>query len=377
MKKTKIMFLYGLFMFSGIWVMAQEAYKGDVQEVETVRSIDQYPDASTICIPHIVQWKQKHLVVAYEVGIAGKIDMGDIAVSISTNDGKDWNATTYIFNHRYKNGTQQFAYANPVLYKIPEQDIIWCFAMRNPLYQRNSEESYLVAAYSGDGGRSWNQVELVMHYTGSLVILGNIQQIKDSKGEISYLLPAHRNAATKPSHERNRDQFVLKSKNLISWEVAGYVPNPEQVWVHEGHVALGENPQELIMVMRTADHNNKSLASPRAWSTVSKDNGSTWSVPKEEPDLWNTVSEAAFGKTSNGTYYYIYNDDAARVRKALKYKIKPHNGNWSEERTFFDKGIHNSYPSVIEVAPGDLRIVWDSGTQDKKRQSIHYGKLKI
>ena len=42
-------------------------------------------------------------------------------------------------------------------------------------------------------------------------------------------------------------------------------------------------------------------------------------------------------------------------------------GQWSEEKTFYEAGIKNSYPTLIEVAPGDFRAVWDSGTADKAR----------
>jgi hypothetical protein len=42
---------------------------------------------------------------------------------------------------------------------------------------------------------------------------------------------------------------------------------------------------------------------------------------------------------------------------ALRYKAKPASGAWSDERTFFDTGIHNSYPTLIETAPGEFRVV--------------------
>ena len=49
-------------------------------------------------------------------------------------------------------------------------------------------------------------------------------------------------------------------------------------------------------------------------------------------------------------------------RMSLRYKVqeKP-GGMWGEQKTFYDSGMHNSYPTLIEVAPGDFRAVWDSG----------------
>ena len=63
--------------------------------------------------------------------------------------------------------------------------------------------------------------------------------------------------------------------------------------------------------------------------------------------------------------------------RALRYKLKPAGGAWGPEATFYDAGIHNSYPTLIEVAPGDFRAVWDSGTKDRTRTHIHFGKFKL
>ena len=56
---------------------------------------------------------------------------------------------------------------------------------------------------------------------------------------------------------------------------------------------------------------------------------------------------------------------------------KRHGGAWSSEKTFYDAGIKNSYPTLIEVAPGDFRAVWDSGTKDRNRTHIHFGKFRV
>lgn len=63
---------------------------------------------------------------------------------------------------------------------------------------------------------------------------------------------------------------------------------------------------------------------------------------------------------------------------ALRYKLQPTAGGpWGAEKTFYDAGIHNSYPTLIEIAPGDFRAVWDSGTKDRTRTHIHFGKFKL
>jgi hypothetical protein len=62
---------------------------------------------------------------------------------------------------------------------------------------------------------------------------------------------------------------------------------------------------------------------------------------------------------------------------ALRYKTQPVGGAWTEEKTFFDSGAHNSYPTLLEVAPGDFRAVWDSGTKEKPRTHIDFGKFRL
>jgi hypothetical protein len=357
---------------------------GDVRDLRIIRSVDQEPAASLLGQPSLALWQERHLVVAYQKGIAGKIDMGSIDAVVSRDDGHSWSIPSTIFDHTQRHGALQFAYCNAVLYKPPGQNILWCFAMRCPLNYANSEDSHLTAAYSGDGGRSWNPVELAMHYTGPLVILGEIQRIEED-GHPVYLLPAHRNTGRGDPHGQ-REHFVLRSSSLLDWKLGGYVPqaNTKKVFLHEGQIAVINEQQHLKMVMRTSTGipegtklDGVALDPPRAWSTLSTDGGRTWSLAQEEPDLWNTISEAWFGQSLTGTQLYVYNDGPAGSRMALRYKIKPPGAAWSPEQTFFDASIKNSYPTLIEIAPGEFRAVWDSGDSKRTRRSIRFGKFSL
>jgi hypothetical protein len=305
--------------------------------------------------------------------------MGSIDAVVSSNDGDSWSIPSTIFNHEQRHGAIQFAYCNAVLYRPPGQGVLWCFAMRCPLNYPDSEDSHLAAAYSGDGGRSWNPVELAMHYTGPLVILGEIQRIIED-GQPVYLLPAHRNTR-RADPLGQRQQFVLRSTSLLDWSLGGYVPQPEpgKIFLHEGQIAVLNEQQHLKMVMRTAEGRAEggALNPPRAWSSASTDGGKTWSTAEEEPELWNTVSKGWFGQSHTGTQLYVYNDGPAWSRMALRYKSKPASGAWSDECTFFDAGIDNSYPTLIETAPGEFRAVWDSGDEKRGRRSIRFGKLTL
>jgi hypothetical protein len=191
------------------------AFKGDVTAVSVVGRVEQHPTAWRLWQPVIIRGERpRHLLVAYAAMAHGKKDMGDIVATLSTDDGATWGATVHIFNHQIRQGNVQFAYANPVLYRAPDTDIIWCFAMHCPIAQENSEESQLTAAFTADGGRSWTPVELAMHYTGPLITNGGIvETVIDGKRR--FLLPAHRN--TLASDPRgSRDHLVLSSSSLLN-----------------------------------------------------------------------------------------------------------------------------------------------------------------
>lgn len=127
--------------------LAIAAAAGDVRDVRVVRTAEQEPRASLLGQPTIALWKEKHLVVAYQKGIAGKNDMGSIDAIVSSNDGDSWSIPSTIFDHEQRHGAMQFGYCNAVLYHPPGQDVLWCFAMRCPLTYADSEDSHLAAAY--------------------------------------------------------------------------------------------------------------------------------------------------------------------------------------------------------------------------------------
>ena len=359
-------------------------FPGDVTDVRVIRHMDQHPGSALLWEPYIAQWKDKHLVAAFGAGIPGKTDMGDIFASVSLNDGDTWSDPISIFDHNQRHGMLQFAYANAILYKPPGQDVLWAYGMRCPMNYRHSEDAQLVGAYSADGGRSWNPVELSMNYTASLIVVAGIHRIEEN-GVARYLFPAHRNTR-RNDPLGTRDQFVLSSTSLLEWSLANYVPQPEtgpKVFLHEGNIATGDAPGELKMVMRTADYvdERKMTDPPRAFSSVSRDGGRTWSAAQQESDLWNAKSKGYFGRTAQGVHVYVYNDGPANPaptgRMALRYKTRPAGGPWSAEKTFYDAGIKNSYPTLIEVAPGEFRAVWDSGTKDRNRTHIQFGKFRV
>lgn len=356
-------------------------FTGDVTDVRVIRQVDQHPGAALLWEPSIAVWQPRHLVAVFGAGIPGKTDMGDMFVSISTNDGDTWGEPVLVFDHNQRHGALQFAYANPVLFKPPGQDVLWLFAMRCPMNYADSEDARLTAAYSADGGRSWTPVEPAMHYTGPLItVSGGLYRVDDANGQPRYLMPVHRNTRR---HDPlgSRDQLLLSSTSLLEWRLEGFVPQPKEgrVFLQEGNLAPGDAPGELKLVMRTAldSSEGKALDPPRAFSSISRDGGRTWTPAQQEPDLWNSVAKPYFGRAADGTHLYVYSDGPAWSRMALRYKLKPPGESWSAQHTFYDSGTHNSYPTLLEIAPGEYRAVWDSGTKDRHRTHIRFGKFRV
>ena len=212
-------------LLGGPAVLAEtESYKGDVSDVRVIRRVTQHPHAWRIWQPFIIQGeRERDLIVAFGAMANGKKDMGDILATISQDDGDTWTEPVAIFDHRQRQGAIQFAYANPVLYRAPGQDIVWCFAMRCPIAFENSEESKLVAAFTADGGRSWTPVEMAMHYTDPLITNAGIVDT-EIDGRKLFLLPAHRNTLQNDPRG-SRDHFILSSTSLLEWKLEAYIPS--------------------------------------------------------------------------------------------------------------------------------------------------------
>ena len=350
------------------------ASTGDVTDIVTVDTLDPTGPYNKIWEPHFAQWTDDHYVSAYGLQLKGKGDMGDIVCSISRDKGKSWSSRIMVFDHRQRNGSVQYAYNNAVMFRPPAQDVIWLFCMRVPLHYRDSENADLVAAYTADGGYSWIPIELAMGYQGSMIIVGGISTVYRD-GVLHYLLPAHRNSRR---HDKTGDrrQFILESASLLKWKLNDYIAVEDPVFLHEGKIAPTKG-DELKIVMRTASMDTEQPLNPAlAYSSVSRDGGRTWSVAQPEPNLPNFRAKSYYGKDSLSRHIYVYSDSVER--RALRYKIKPENGVWSNAKLFYWDNNRNSYPTLIEETPGTWLAMWDSSDDpDTRRTAIRFGRLKL
>jgi len=379
MKKSPLILCLMLAVIQCLSVGVSNAQNtGDVKDVVTIDVLPQNSIYHRIWQPYIARWGKDHYVAAYGLQLSGKTDMGDMMCSITRDGGKTWSPPTKIFDHQIPDGSQRYAYANAVLYLPEGHKTLWFFGMKCPIAQRNSEESELVAAYSCDGGVSWTPVNINVNHLGPIITCAHPVAVMEN-GIRKYLLAGHRNTLQKDP-TGDREQFVLQSYDLINWELASYIPRPDEVWVHEGVMDEGDQPGEIKMVMRTAQYysERKALPVPRAYSSVSRDNGKTWSMAVEEPALWNTASKGFYGKDSKGRHIYVYNDDERSIRRGLYYVVKEPGKDWSKPRLFYWDNNCNSYPTLIEKEPGVFLCVWDSSDDlNTKRTAIRFGILNL
>lgn len=362
----------------GGYSASRAADHGDVSDVRTIDELESNGPFQKIWEPYLAKWTDDHYVAAYGLELNAKVDMGDIVCSVSRDRGQTWSERIFIFDHRQRNGTVQYAYNNSILFRPPGQDVIWLFAQRVPLHYRNSENADLCAAYSADGGYSWHPVELAMDYQGPLIVVAGIETVRRD-GVTHYLLPAHRNTRR---HDPlgDRRQFVLESTSLLHWKLADYVPLAagDEVFLHEGNIARGDSDDELVIMMRTADMQRERPLNPGlAYSSRSSDGGRTWSTARAEPELPNFRSKCFFGIDASRRHIYVYNDDVDR--RGLYYKLRQPGGErWSEARLFYGENNRNSYPTLIEDQPNVWLAVWDSSNDpDRKRTAIRFGRLDL
>ena len=356
---------------------AQSANDGDVTDLSIVDTLPANSPYNKIWQPYLAILDSNTYVATYGLGLAGKTDMGDIVCSISHDRGKTWGYRVPVFTC----GETPYAYANSFFYRDPAQNVLWCFAMRCPKFYRNSEESELVAAYSPDKGRTWWPVPLSVDFHSPIITNASILKVTDQQGA-KYLLAVHRNTlASDPGGDRR--QFVLESRDLLSWKLAGYIPMPhgKPVFLCEGNMALAENNHDIEIVMRTGDYDHpgqRQLEFPRAYASFSTDDGKTWSVPVAEAALYNTFSKGFFGKDRQGSFVYVFNDGPVGKRTTLRYNVKRKGRDWSASRLFYGEHNRNSYPTLIEETPGRFACVWDSSNDPARaRTVIRFGRLTV
>ena len=93
---------------------ADTSYAGDVTDVRLISTLVEPGPYKRLWQPFIARWANDHLIVAYGAELHGKVDMGDIVCSISTDGGDTWGEPVMIFDHRVALGPVRVATLVPV-----------------------------------------------------------------------------------------------------------------------------------------------------------------------------------------------------------------------------------------------------------------------
>ena len=361
--------------------MHQKEYTGDVQDVQVIAELDTSSIYDRLWQPYIATLGNGHLVAAYGAQFRGKIDMGDIYATVSQDDGNTWAPPVLVFDHREAIGGVRYGYLNPSFVRPAGTDTLWCFATQSPMFKRTGDDNMLVAAYSVDGGWSWQRIPLACDFwTPIITCNAPVPIVRD--GQTKYLLPAHRGPFVRGEEHSDFMAFFLESGDLLHWRMGAYTPSPESDPVFLAEGTLAKRPSgDLTIVYRTAKYAATRPIQPSdgrcAYRCNSSDDGRTWSEAVPEPECPNTWSKAWYQIDDDGTELYIYSPGPVMGRRELEWiERKPGAEHWSKPRVFFDGKNRNSYPTLAPMDGGSY-VVWDSSWDyERIRTRICFGKFK-
>jgi hypothetical protein len=343
---------------------SKHEYRGDVKDVRIVAELDPHSIYDRLWQPYVANLGNGHLVTVYGAQFRGKQDMGDLYASVSKDGGDTWQHPVYVFDHRCPVGTRRYGYLNPSLVRPEGTDTLWCFATRAPMYKRTGDDNELAAAYSVDGGWSWQEVPLACDFW-SPVITCNAPVPVERDGRTRYLMPVHRGPFTRGDRQSDMKAFLLESGDLLHWRMGAYSPfrDDDPVFLAEGSLAERKDGT-LTLVYRAAKYIHPLLHPTDgdcAYRCDSADRGRTWTEARPEPGCHNTWSKAWYHIEEDGGEVYIYSPGKPGERPGLDWVYRaPGDASWSKPRVFYDGENRNSYPTLAARDDGGWHAVWDS-----------------
>ena len=355
-------------------------YRGDVRDVRIVAELDTQSIYDRVWQPYVANLGDGHFVACYGAQFRGKVDLGDIYAVVSDDEGNSWHPPVPIFDHHNLIGTCRFGYLNPSFIKPKGTDTLWCFATRAPMYKFSGDDNDLVAAYSVDGGWSWQEVPLACDFW-SPVITCNAPVPIQRDGHSRYLMPVHRGPFCRGDLEADQKAFLLESGDQLHWKMGAYSPcnDSDPVFLAEGSLVEWQDGG-LTLMYRAAKYGPRPLQPTGgncAYRCDSSDGGRTWSKARPEPGCHNTWSKAWYYIEDDGTEVYIYSPGGVMERPGLSWVQRaPGAESWSKPRVFYDGENRNSYPTLVARDDSGWCAVWDSSKDMKRiRTRICFGKF--
>ena len=232
-------------------------YSGDVSDVRIIAELDPQSIYHRLWQPYVANLGNDHLVTCYGAEFRGKVDMGDICASVSEDGGNSWHPSVFIFDHRNLVGNRHYGYLNPSFIRPEGTDTLWCFATRCPMYKLSGDDNELVAAYTVDGGWSWQEIPLACDFSSPLITCNAPVPIQ-SDGHTRYLMPVHRGPFIRGDTDADQKAFLLESSDLLHWKIGAYTRFDESdpIFLAEGSLVQRKDGTLTIVytVRRSMDH---------------------------------------------------------------------------------------------------------------------------
>jgi hypothetical protein len=304
-------------------------------------------------VPDICALDQNTIVVVWrnDYNQSAGFDKGDIVYSRSTNGGSTWSVASVL---KARNAT--WVYTNAQLYY--DNNVLYAYIGRTGPNQ-DANYQHLIGVRSLDQGLTWQDIALTFDY--SLPMVANTHIVKVGT---YFIMGFYRDDDSEGP--RVRFHSVVRSTDLLNWTKAQTFPNSNNIFMIEGWIHTIYNSGAIGITMRTDQG--------VAYSSISSDQGATWSQVFAENELPNNYSKPVFINDTNNQYVYMYNTninfgiDFPRAtpiydpaRQILNIKVHAAGSLWSSRRTLVDiPNVVDTYPAAVEVSPGKFFMVWES-----------------
>lgn len=281
----------------------------------------------------------------------------DVCIWVSRQENGQWTAPQNVADG-IVNDTLRYACWNPVLYQIPNGDLMLFYKIGpSPAKWKGWLKT------SSDGGLTWSAAQALPH--------GFLGPIKN-----------------KPVLLSNGNLFCPTSVEGDGWKLYFEVtPDFGKTWrkigpLNDGKTINAIQPSILLhgggKLQLLARSTNRAIV--ESWST---DNGETWS-PVVKSTLPNNNSGTDAVTLKDGRHVLVYNhvlppgDLAKGPRTPLNLSVSKDGKEWSAAVILEDSPISQySYPSVIQTSDGMIHAIYTWRRQRIKHAVIDPAQLKL
>ena len=282
----------------------------------------------------------------------------DVCIWVSRLEKSRWQPPQNVANG-IVNDTLRYACWNPVLYQIPNGDLMLFYKI-GP--SPSKWKGWLKT--SPDGGVSWSAAKALPEgFIGPVknkpVLLGNGNLICPSSTE---------------GDNGWRLHFEITPDFGKTWKMVGPVGDGQILSAIQPSVLI--HPKGVLQVI--ARSKNRALL--ESWSY---DNGESW-TPLAKSNLPNNNSGTDAVTLKNGTHLLTYNhvlppgNEAKGPRTPLNVSVSEDGKNWSAAVVLEDSPISQySYPSVIQTSDGLVHVVYTWRRQKIKNAVLDPKRFKL